>query len=189
MEDLKYKKSTVAARKKEAMKWYKDITKSTKPSASTFEIYREETGLRGRLAPGYLQHFTYLAKHRDKLPYWDAFPLSLTMNVGEDHMLNLNLHYLSYSVREKVLKVMYDNLVSTKSPTAKVKFNYEMLKEMQKYSFMKPAIKKHLFSQIKTKPILIPPSDFNKVLFLPSEEFVGATNTKVWRDSARMAKK
>jgi len=175
----------------DALKWYKKIVGTIKPSAANFEIYREDhlKNKKAKLTPGVLLHFTYLAKHRATLPHWDAFPLALIIDVGPDYLLSLNLHYISPTARMKFLKIMQKNMMDPdKSDLQKVKFNYAMMKESTKYSFMKGAIKKHLFSQIKTKPIPIPPSDFDKVIFLPSEDFVGATNLTVWKNAAKAGK-
>jgi hypothetical protein len=186
------KKKTVSELQADALKWYKKIVGSSNPSASNFEIYRADhlKGKKAKLTPGVLLHFGYLAKHRESLPHWDAFPLSLVIDVGPDYLLSLNLHYVSPTVRLRFLKVMQKNLLDPdKSDLQKVKFNYAMMAESSKYSFMKGAIKKHLFSQIKSKPIPIPPSDFDKVIFLPSEDFVKASNLAVWKKSAKIGKK
>lgn len=188
MAKLKYKKQTATSRRAASVEWYKEIVGTKNPSASNMLVYQQETGLKGKIGVGYLQHMTYLAKHRKTLPYWDAFPLSLTIDVGTNYLLDCNLHYLSPTWREKVLKALYENMTGDKPSSTKAKINYAMIKEMTKYGVFKPTIKKHLFSQIKSKPILIPPSDWEKVIFLPSEDFIGASNMKVWRDSAKIIK-
>lgn len=185
---LEYKRKSVGVRQREALKWYKDLVGTKNPTAANFETYREETGLKARVAPGYLQHFVYLAKHRQTLPYYDAFPLSLIADVHDDGFLSFNLHYLSPTWREKALAAISRNMRSNRGPVEKIKINYKMVKEMARLKVFQPCIKKHLFSQIKSKPILIRPQDFHHVIFLPSEDFLGASKVKVWRDSAKIIK-
>lgn len=188
---LSQKKKTVTQKKKEAVAWYKKLVGTGKPTASNIEIYREDVleKKKAKMSPGVLLHFTYFAKWRDDLPYWDAFPLALIMDVQKNGFLSLNLHYLPYYIREKFLTVMMKNLMAPdKTNFQKVKFTYGMLAEAKKFQYMRPAIKKHLFSQIKSKPVMIPPQDFDKIIFLPSSDFVKASESKVWRDSAKMTK-
>ncbi len=83
--NFKYQKKTQKKLKADSLKWYKDLVGTTNPTASNFETYREDGGgMKGKIAPGVLQHFTYLPKYRNDrkvLPYYDAFPLSLTMDM------------------------------------------------------------------------------------------------------------
>ena len=189
METLAYKKKTVTARRAEAVKWYQEIVGTKKPTASNFQIYKQETGIKPKIGPGYLLHYTYIAKHRKELPYFDAFPLALILDVKKDSFLTCNLHYLGHGLREKALKALYDNITNkNRSGLQKVKFNYQMVKEISKHSIFKPTIKKHLLSHIKSTPIAILPKDFQYVVHLPSEDFIGAKNTKVWYDSAKIIK-
>lgn len=189
-DDNRYFKLPVNKRKQEAMKWWKTLIQSNQVTQSTMQIYAEDYGLKkGKFNPGHLQHFTYLAKHRKTLPYWDAFPLNLGIAVASDHFLDLNIHYLNYNYRERFLKLLYDNITNKNlSPTTKANINYAMVKEMSKFKFMQPCIKRHNFQQMKSPPIYIKPEHWKYAMFLPSEEFIGSTKGKVWQESSKMMK-
>jgi hypothetical protein len=52
---------------------------------------------------GSMYMFFYDAKHRDKLPYWDSFPLVIAVGPAEKGFYGLNLHYLPIELRAKFL--------------------------------------------------------------------------------------
>ena len=58
--------------------------------------------------PGKLYMFKYNAKWKDRLPYWDAFPLVVTLDYGRKYILGLNLHYLPPTYRN----VLFQNMLT-----------------------------------------------------------------------------
>ena len=52
---------------------------------------------------GKMYMYIYDAKHKDKLPYYDAFPLVIMLGPAERGFYGLNLHYLPPVVRAKLL--------------------------------------------------------------------------------------
>jgi len=59
-------------------------------------------------ATGNMIAFQYLAKHRAKLPFWDAYPLALPFDFSTPgSMLSLNVHYLPVGLRGR----LFDSLL------------------------------------------------------------------------------
>ena len=58
---------------------------------------------RQKMYIGGMYQYVYDAKTKEKLPYWDAFPLIVCINVYADGWLGLNLHYLPPILRAKLL--------------------------------------------------------------------------------------
>lgn len=52
---------------------------------------------------GRMNFFLYDAKYKDKLPYWDRFPLVLPLEETNNGFIGLNFHYLSIPMRLKLL--------------------------------------------------------------------------------------
>ena len=52
---------------------------------------------------GSLNMFVYSPKLRNKLPYYDTFPLVLPLKRYKDGFLGLNFHYLPYALRARLL--------------------------------------------------------------------------------------
>lgn len=131
--------------------------------------------------------FWYDAKHKDTLPYWDQMPLILPFSFENDRFKGFNLHYLSPYRRSLVLNAIYK--ISDREPDGyrRLQVSYDMLGQAAKLAWLRPCIKTYLRSHVKSAFFKINPNEWDMVIGLPLARFVGASETKVWRDSARAA--
>ena len=60
-----------------------------------------------RILPGNMYMFFYDAKLKDTLPFWDQFPLVLPFRKVDGGFIGLNLHYLPYTTRFKLLGALH----------------------------------------------------------------------------------
>lgn len=130
--------------------------------------------------------YVYDAKHKKTLPYWDRFPLVIPMEKYKDGILGMNMHYLPPRVRaqlfNRLLGRISDNNFDQKT---RLILSYNILNSTRRYSFFKPTIKRYLNSQIRSNIIKIPSDEWEMAIFLPTEQFVGASKLKVWADSRK----
>ena len=82
----------LASKVKEAMDWYRGKIKET-------QVFQKKS------FPeiGNMYIFTYDAKHKDKLPIWDSYPLVFPIQFYKDGFLGINLHYLPPQQRAGLL--------------------------------------------------------------------------------------
>lgn len=140
-----------------------------------------------RLRPddiGHMFMFFYDAKHKDTLPYWDQFPLILPFHVERDHFKGFNLHYLSAYRRAQVLNEMYKISQSDDDPITRLNVSYGMLGSLARLSPLRATVKMYLNSHVKSRFMWIRPEEWDIAIGLPTARFVGASPTKVARDSA-----
>lgn len=167
-----------------AMLWYRSKIKDTN-QATASDIISKKKEVNTPLI-GQMVLFAYDAKLKEKLPYWDMYPLSIILDIRDDSFLSLNVHYLDYTLRqvliEALLKTINDDRWDHRS---KAKINYSILKSVSKYKIAQPALKMHLFSQIKTKVVRIQPIEWRDAIYLPIEKFQKASSQKVWNDSRK----
>lgn len=184
----KISQGNLRKRQYDAMMWFRDklnLTKSTTRIRAE-DLINKKRNVNEPLV-GQLILFQYDAKHKDKLPYWDVFPLSMIIDIQEDGFLSLNLHYLDYNYRylliRRLLETISDNKLDWRS---KARINYGLVKSFAKFQIAQPCIKKHLFSQIRSKIVRIQPVEWINATYIPMDLFVGASKQKVWADSRRM---
>jgi len=84
---------------------------------------------------------------------------------------------------EKLIPLLKSN--KNMNDKTRFKITYKTVKGFSKFPWAKPAIKKHLFSQIKSNYLIIPPQDWQIALYLKTENFKGSNNIGVWRDSSQ----
>jgi hypothetical protein len=172
-------------------RWYQDqirnLLRKNPVSPNSRDLLKDVDHLRNIIVPGKMYLFLYDAKHKDTLPYWDMFPLVLPFRKVEDGFYGINLHYLSYPLRFKLLETLNKNTINKAlTEDAKIKISWEMLLTMSRIAPVKACVKHYLTDHVESRFLNIPHPDWVTAAMLPVERFVGASKEKVWRDSRRM---
>ncbi len=160
--------------------------KQAKKSAAWFKTKVGESakGFKQKavLKPGKMYTFGYDAKLKAILPYWDKFPLIVVLDTYSDGFLGLNFHYLSPIDRQmfftKILK--FSNQKGDPMDfTDKAIFNisWDAVKNIKHADKM---IHKYLYGHVRTSLLEAPPNEWENVIFLPYQRFVGASAKSVW---------
>ena len=77
---------------------------------------------------GRLNMFFYSPKHKDKLPYYDRFPLVLPLERYRGGFMGINMHYLPIPLRTRLLDKLYEFSSNDKfDETIKCKNNFIVL--------------------------------------------------------------
>lgn len=135
-------------------------------------ILKNKEHQRSRTILGEMYFYVYDAKHKATLPYFDKFPLVIPIGTYSDGFLGLNLHYLIPPQRAVLLNTMSAHMTNHNyDASTRFKVAYRMIKQMPKLEIAKPAIKRYLFSHVKSKFIYVPPSEWDAAVFLPAENW------------------
>lgn len=166
-------------------------------------ILLKQTGITGRRAlrdndnsnwdhkivPGKLYLYMYDAKHKATLPYWDKFPLVFPLHQTKDGtgFYGLNMHYLPYEYRIKILNQLIEIDLSKNTDRKKLILSWQLITNASKLKFLEPCLHMYLYSHLQSGLKQIYPKDWATAMLLPVQQFVGASNTKVWRESIKRA--
>ena len=134
------------------------------------------------LKPGKMFTFGYDAKLKAILPYWDKFPLIVVLDTYKNGFLGLNFHYLSPIDRQKFFTKILKFSNQKGDPmdfTDKAIFNisWDAVKNIKHADKM---IHKYLYGHVRTSLLEAPPNEWENVIFLPYQKFVGASAKSVW---------
>jgi len=133
---------------------------------------------------GNIVTFRYNPKLANTLPHYDLYPLVLVLKILPDGFLGLNFHYLSPKYRAWFMDRLYKyQTFSRVDETFKINMTYKILKGTSKLSMYKPCIKRYKNRNIGNMFYTLLPSEWDMILFLPTEKFVGAKKQKVWTNS------
>jgi hypothetical protein len=179
----------VPARTDAAREWYRDQAKQVRRSdVQETRLIREMGSDRyeSRFRLGHMYMFLYDPKHKDTLPYYDRFPLIFPINRAKGGFLGINMHYLPYQLRAKLMDALYDVASNDRfDESTKIRASYGILSGASKYREFKPTIKHYLSNHVVSRLVYINPAEWDIALFLPTQQFVGASKTKVWADSRK----
>jgi hypothetical protein len=123
---------------------------------------------------GSLYFFKYDPKHKDKLLIYDRYPMAFPIKMYGDGFLGVNMHYLPMGQRKQFVKIINDYKES--SDLARIDVNIELFNELERtgriYSIIPEAVKRYLFTQVRSRFIQILPEEYEKAVQLRIDEWV-----------------
>ena len=144
--------------------WYrKKVATMTTPGARSL-INKGKATLR----PKYriMNLFGYDPKHKDRLPYYDTFPLIFPLEPAKGGFIGLNFHYLPPLARVQFLRSLA-NTTTDKKFDKKTRYNINW----RNNTFMKKTAKHYLFNQVRTSFLNITAEEMAIAIFLPVARF------------------
>jgi len=159
----------ITPRSKESMRWFRTKAGQLGRVGPRTALNDELVKLRDTVQKdplGNMYMFMYDPKTKDKLPYYDKFPLIIMYGKAKGGFYGLNLHYLPTTLRAKVLDaILGDGTVPGK--------------------FVKPMIKHYLLNHVKSRFALVDRPEWEVATFLPTAQWSGASSGTVYADSRR----
>jgi hypothetical protein len=128
--------------------------------------------------------YNYDPKWKEELPYYDTYPLVIPFSIAEGGFLGLNLHYLPYYLRFKLLEKLYDfEADESLDDNARLNFEWQMTRAVAGLPEAIPCVKHYLSDHVRSDFLLIPPTEWKAVIMLPLQRFQKAGVGTVWNDS------
>ena len=180
----------VTAKARAAGNWFRSIVNRTRGAFSDEtpqSILTRSESLTSRSLLGKMYFYSYNPKWKDKLPWYDTFPLVFPIEEYNNGFLGLNFHYLHPKHRAILmdqLKAFANN--KKYDETTKLRLTYDMLKGFTKIKRARPTVHRYLSSKINSKFVLVNADEWEVALFLPVERFKKANKKKVWAHSKGM---
>ena len=167
-----------------ARTWLRSKVKDLTPSKTA--LMRDQERLINNSMIGRMYFYFYDPKTKDKLPYYDRFPLVIPIERYNDGFLGLNLHYIHPKQRLILLDKLSDTLTNDKyDETSRLRVSYPFLSSASKIFEATPCIKRYLFSHIESRFLEITANEWDIAAMLPMESFVGAKTSRVYSDSRK----
>jgi len=133
---------------------------------------------------GLLNMFMYDPKLKDKLPYYDTFPLVLPIEEYSNGFLGINLHYLSMPIRIRLLDRLVDYSNNDKfDKSTNLNVDYSRLK---KIDMIKPCLKRYLSGHVRTNFRKVTADEFMIATLLPVQKFKKQSDGHVFAKSRGM---
>lgn len=175
----------------EAREWYRtQAGKLRDLSAPKVMSDAEKNNLaasRLKFEPGTFYLFNYDPITKEKMPYHDRFPLVCLLDNSPKGFMGLNMHYLHPMARADFMDKLYRFKTDDRfDEDTSLRLTYDVVKSISGYKYYKPCIKRYLNTQVKSKFIKIHPAEWDLILMLPLERFVGASKNRVYSDSRNM---
>jgi hypothetical protein len=177
-------KDGLTPRTNASRQWLRAKVKDLKPTPQSMMNDRER--LKQKSFIGRMYFYYYDPKTKDRLPYYDTFPLVIPIERYDDGFLGLNLHYIHTKHRIILLDKLSDTLTNDKyDEKTRLRISYPHLQASSRIFEATPCIKRYLFSHIQSRFLEISADEWDIAVMLPVEQFQKASKTKVFYDSRK----
>jgi len=168
---------------RDSREWFRDTANKT-TNVTPRQMIQNSKRLRGSVLVGNMYAFFYDPKMKKELPYYDRFPLVFPIEKAPNGFLGINMHYLPYILRAKLMDALYQLSTNQKfDATTRLDLSYQILKGAARFKPFKPTVKRYLTSHIRSRFLYIQPNEWDIALFLPVERFQKASKQQVFKDS------
>lgn len=171
-----------------AFRWYKNTVIDLSSGITGQQLIRGQK-LSNIVTPGYMYMFLYDPKYKNVLPYYDTVPLVLPFNKTADGFIGINLHYLPYGARFKLLgelkKLATDSRVNENT---KIKISWQILNSSSRFLSATACVKRYLNTQLRSRFLKVNFQDWETASMLPVEGFKQQSMGKVWKNTRRKYK-
>jgi hypothetical protein len=182
-------KEGFASRSRESRDWLRTKVANLKPTKAS--LMNDLTRLRERSIIGRLYFFVYDPKTKEKMKYYDTFPLVLPIERYADGFLGLNIHYIHPKQRLILMDKLSSYATNDKfDNTTKLRLTYQTLKSASKIFEKNACIKRYLFTQIQSRFLEIGADEWDIAALLPVESFTSEkkpiSKSQVFQDSKEL---
>lgn len=183
-------KGVVANHSRASVDWLRKAagrvpTTRVSPSKMLHDSSGDASRFENKVRIGNMYMFMYDPKTKKTLPFYDRFPLIFPIGPAPGGFYGINLHYLHPRLRAILMDRLMTDVISNEKydQSTKLRLSYRILQSASKYRYFEPCVKHYLTSHVKSRMIYIYPAEWNMALFLPTEQFEGASKKEVWKDS------
>jgi len=142
-----------------------------------------------RMLLGRMYMFFYDPKTKEKLPYYDRFPLIFPFRLESGGFYGINFHYLPYFMRIRILdRLMAFSTNNNMDENTKLKLSWGLLSGSTKFAAVKPCVKHYLASNVRSLYKNVPSEDWVTAMLLPVEQFKGTSASVVWSESQKLGR-
>jgi len=171
-------------RTQESREWFRRrIQRLTRVNRESL-MREQEINRKASHSYGSMFMYFYDPKHKDKLPFYDRFPLTIPIEPAEGGFRGINLHYLPPVLRAKFLDALLESTNNKKyDESTRFRLTYELLKGARRMRYFKPCLKHYLLAHVKSRFAEVPAPEWEIAAFLPTAQWEKASAGKVYQDS------
>jgi hypothetical protein len=169
-----------------SVRWYKDNLSSLFGKVSSKDLMKNTDRLTTKIEPGRMYMFYYDPKLKEKLPFYDTFPLVLPFKGLPDGFIGLNFHYLPYMARTALLNALLEFSTNSKmNESTRIAASWTVLQNASTSKYVQPAVKRYLYNHVKSRFLSVHADEWATAIMLPVETFEKASKQQVWNDSKK----
>lgn len=176
----------IETRSIDSLQWFQTNVRDIRRTPSS--LMKENQNFVTRFELGKMYMFMYEAKRRDKLKYYDYFPVTICLKRYSTGFMGINLHYLAPRYRALLMDGLYEFYREIEDESY-FQIRYPSVKSISKLRWAKPCIKQYQYPYIDSRIVEVRPEHMDMVVMLPSQQFRSQGTTTnandIYRESIR----
>ena len=171
-------------------RWYQRAVRDYTTGMNTFqEVAGSDIGkFATQLTVGKMYLFKYDPITKADLPYYDQLPLVIISEPTPTGFSGINLHYLSPLLRADLVERLMEPVADSKEGTthddkAVMRSAWSFIRNFSRFPEVRGSVKKYLNTQIRGRLLEINSKHWKSAVFLPVQDFVGASPQTVYRNT------
>lgn len=159
----------------ELNKWLVEKASETRsPTTARKILVNNDQRGRSTTILGRMYFYKYEPKYGDRMSQYDKFPMCIPIKRYQNGFMGLNLHYLTVGGRQRMIELLsrYNSEYNITN-TSRFNVTYDTLFTSQELENLgKPCVHRYLWSQCRSRFIEIYPTEYDKAIQLPVENWV-----------------
>ena len=176
--------------KERSARWYQKAVRDYTTGMNTYqEVSQSDIGkFATQLTVGKMYLFSYDPLTKADLPYYDQLPLVIISEPLPTGFSGINLHYLSPLLRAELVERLMQPVADSKEGTtlddnAVMRSAWSFIRNFSRFPEVRGSVKRYLNTQIRGRLLEINSKHWKSAVFLPVQDFVGASAQTVYRNT------
>lgn len=144
----------IETRSIDSLQWFQTNVRDIRRTPSS--LMKENQNFVTRFELGKMYMFMYEAKRKDKLKYYDYFPVTICLKRYATGFMGINLHYLSPRYRALLMDGLYEFYREIEDESY-FQIRYPSVKSISKLRWAKPCIKQYQYPYIDSRIVEVRP--------------------------------
>lgn len=170
----------------DSLEWFRGNVRDIKRAPEKF--MKENQNFVQRFELGKMYMYMYEAKGKDKLPYYDYFPLTICVKRYPTGFMGVNLHYLAPRYRALLMDGLYE-FFDDRGEDYRFRVRYPALRSISRLRWAKPCIKQYQYAHLDSRIVEVQPEHMDMVVMLPMQRFRTKDSNRnannIYRESIR----
>lgn len=170
----------------DSLQWFQSNVRDIRRTPSS--LIKENQNFVTRFELGKMYMYMYDPKGRDKLKYYDYFPITICLKRYASGFMGINLHYLSPKYRALLMDGLYEYYKEIEG-NSYFQIRYPTVKSVSRLRWAKPCIKQYQYGYLDSRIVEVLPEHMDMAVMLPSQRFRSKGSTTnandIYRKSLR----
>ena len=170
----------------DSLQWFQSNVRDIRRTPSS--LIKENQNFVTRFELGKMYMYMYDPKGKNKLPYYDYFPITICLKRYASGFMGINLHYLSPKYRALLMDGLYEYYKEIEG-NSYFQIRYPTVKSVSRLRWAKPCIKQYQYGYLDSRIVEVLPEHMDMAVMLPSQRFRSKGSTTnandIYRKSLR----